>query len=67
MENQLPNLPGTLTIAHIAFASVIGYLDFRYPDIGWQTDYPNLADWYGVFSRRPSMQQTVHSDHSFQL
>ncbi len=67
MENQLPNLPENITIAHIAFASVLGYLDFRYPDIGWQKDYVNLADWYAVFSQRPSMQETVHSDHSFRL
>ncbi|MEO9900299.1 glutathione S-transferase [Nisaea sp.] len=35
-----------------------GYLDFRYPDLGWRENYPALGAWYAKFSERKSMQET---------
>ena len=32
-----------LSLADIAIGCALGYLDFRFPDIAWRTDYPNLA------------------------
>ena len=38
----------------------LGYLDFRFADLNWRTKAPKLADWYAVFSQRPSMLATAH-------
>ncbi len=32
-----------MTLADIAVGCALGYLSFRFPDIGWRTDHPNLA------------------------
>jgi glutathione S-transferase len=32
-----------LTLADIAAGCALGYLDFRFPQIGWRADHPNLA------------------------
>jgi len=42
----------------IAAACALGYLDFRYADMGWRETYPTLAAWYAEFGTRPSMQAT---------
>lgn len=42
----------------IAAACALGYLDFRYADMGWRDNYPTLAAWYAEFGARPSMQAT---------
>ena len=49
-------------IGTIAIACALGYLDFRYSDEGWRDSHPNLSEWYGRFSRRPSMTQTQPGD-----
>jgi glutathione S-transferase len=43
----------------IAAGCALGYLDLRFPDIGWRDAHPALAKWYETFSKRPSMQATV--------
>ncbi|MEP3113338.1 glutathione S-transferase N-terminal domain-containing protein [Nisaea sp.] len=45
----------------VGAACACGYLDFRYPDIGWREDYPALGTWYAKFSERKSMQETQAS------
>src|SRR5690606_9944082 len=42
-----------------AAGCLLGYLDFRHPDIGWRTDRPALAAWYERFAERASMRATV--------
>lgn len=42
----------------VGAACACGYLDFRYPDIGWRESYPALGAWYAKFSERKSMQET---------
>jgi glutathione S-transferase len=32
-----------LSLSDIAVGCALGYLDFRFPQIGWRADYPNLA------------------------
>ena len=46
-------------IGEIALGVVLGYLDFRYADMGWRARYPHTAKWYESFGARPSMQQTM--------
>jgi glutathione S-transferase len=48
------------SLADIAVGSVCGYLLFRFPEIRWQDDYPNLASFYEKLSQRPSFKETPH-------
>lgn len=59
MEKEAATLRGAPTIGHIAFGCALGYLDFRFPDIGWRARRRKLAKWYAAFSQRPSMQATL--------
>jgi glutathione S-transferase len=47
------------TLADIAVGCALGYLDFRYPDIGWRADYPNLAGLAGKLAARQSFIDTA--------
>ncbi|MGZ5091626.1 MAG: glutathione S-transferase family protein [Burkholderiales bacterium] len=49
-------------IAHVTLGVVLGYLDFRYADIDWRARHPRLARWYGSFSARLSMTNTLPED-----
>lgn len=51
-----------LTLAPLAVAAAIGYLNFRMPELGWQKQNKKLARWYKAFEARPSMQATVPKD-----
>jgi len=48
-----------LTLADVAVGSALGYLAFRFADIDWQTQYPNLAKLYEKLMARPSFSETV--------
>lgn len=48
-----------MTLADIATGCVLGYFDFRFPEIDWRTDYPNLAKHFEKMSARPSFQETI--------
>jgi glutathione S-transferase len=47
-----------LSLADIAVGCALGYLDFRFPDIDWRAQYPNLAKLYEKLSQRPSFVDT---------
>jgi hypothetical protein len=42
----------------IAVGCALGYLDFRYSDIGWRERSPSLGRWFEQFSARESMAKT---------
>ncbi len=48
-----------LTLADIAVASALGYVEFRYPDIAWKREHPNLAKLYDKLMQRASFKDTV--------
>jgi glutathione S-transferase len=48
-----------LTLADIAVGCALGYLAFRFADIDWQTQHPNLAKLYEKLMQRPSFADTV--------
>lgn len=59
-ERQAAGWPtGRLDIGVIALASALGYLDLRFPDMGWRDASPGLAAWFAGFDQRPSMRATV--------
>ena len=52
------DLSGPHTIGWITAACTLGYLDFRFPNDGWRTRHPKLAEWYKGVEALPSMQAT---------
>ena len=47
-----------MTLADIAVGCAVGYLLFRFPDIQWQIQYPNLDRLYQKLLQRPSFIET---------
>lgn len=62
MSEQLGDNPwchgNQITLADIAVGCAIGYLLFRFPDVQWQTQYPNLNRLYQKLMQRPSFIET---------
>ncbi|MDX9707403.1 MAG: glutathione S-transferase [Azospira sp.] len=48
-----------ISLADIAVGSALGYLLFRFPDIDWREDHPNLARLHEKLMLRPSFAETV--------
>lgn len=46
-------------LADIATGCALFYLDFRFPDIQWREDYPNLTRLAEKLGKRPSFADTV--------
>ncbi len=47
-----------ITLADIAVGCAVGYLLFRFPEVKWQSEYPNLDRLYQKLLQRPSFIQT---------
>jgi len=47
------------SLADIAVGCALGYLDFRFPQIDWRDDYPNLAKLYEKLMLRQSFIDTA--------
>ncbi len=48
-----------LTLAPVAVACAIGYVNFRLPRVITKDRFPKLIVWFDAFGQRPSMAQTV--------
>jgi glutathione S-transferase len=48
-----------LTLADIAVGCTLSYLDFRYPQIAWRSEHPNLARLNDKLALRPSFVDTA--------
>jgi glutathione S-transferase len=48
-----------ITLADIATGCALGYLLFRFPDLKWQAQHPNLDGLYQKLLQRPSFIETV--------
>ncbi len=48
-----------LSLADIAVGCALGFLDFRFPQIDWRTDHPNLARLVEKLVQRPSFADTL--------
>ncbi len=59
LEAGMDELGPEFGIGQIAVACFLGWMDFRFSDLGWRTDRPGLADWFEGVSERPSMMQTA--------
>lgn len=49
-------------VGHVAIAVSLGYLDFRFPDLGWRDGRAKIAAWHASFAQRPSYQATLPVD-----
>lgn len=47
------------SLADVAVGCALGYLDFRFPEIDWRGDYPNLARLSAKLATRPSFVDTA--------
>ena len=48
-----------MTLADIAVGCALGYMLFRFPNIAWQAQYPNLDTLYQKLMQRPSFAETA--------
>lgn len=59
LEADPPARDGAITIAHIATACALGYLDFRF-DGTWRASYPGLVAWLEDFAGKvPAFGKTT--------
>ncbi|CAM3724035.1 glutathione S-transferase [Polynucleobacter brandtiae] len=47
-----------MTLADVAVGCAVGYLLLRFPQVQWQTQYPNLDRLYQKLLQRPSFMET---------
>ena len=57
-ERNDRELSEPVNLAHLALGSLLGYIDFRWPDRGWRYGFPNLSAWFARLEQRPSFVQT---------
>jgi glutathione S-transferase len=48
-----------LTLADVAVGACLGWLDFRFPQLAWRDDRPNLARLAAKLAERPGFAETV--------
>lgn len=49
----------TFSLADIAVGCALGYLDFRFPELGWRDEFPGLVRLADVLAQRASFAATV--------
>lgn len=59
IETRLETLGDGLTLAQLALAAAVGYLDFRLPQLLRESGCPQLLAWYDGFRTRPAMLLTA--------
>lgn len=57
-EANIAAIDGVVDIGTISVGCGLGYIDFRFADLGWRPSRPKLAAWYAGFGERPSMVAT---------
>ena len=50
---------GQYSLADVSVGCALGWLSFRFPEISWHADYPNLAKLFEKLSERSSFRETV--------
>jgi glutathione S-transferase len=59
LDQEAPALGGMqFGIGHIAIGCSLSYLDFRFADLGWRREHPQIAAWHASFAARPSARAT---------
>jgi glutathione S-transferase len=47
------------SLADVAMGCTLGWISFRFPEIDWRDEHPNLARLFDKLSERPSFKDTV--------
>lgn len=58
IEKAVPANGDRVDIGTITIGCALGYLDFRFPDLGWRKGHEKVAEWFKTFDERPSMKAT---------
>lgn len=61
LEQAQPAFGSQFGIGQVGAACVLGYLDFRFPEIDWRARCPGLKRWFEDASKRASVQSTFPS------
>jgi hypothetical protein len=57
-EHNKSELSGPINLAHLALGSLLGYVDFRWPDHRWREQFSNVSAWFAQLEQRPSFAKT---------
>lgn len=57
-DRWMPLLNGPISMAHVAVAAALGYLEFRHASRDWRPSRPQLSAWETEFAKRPAMVAT---------
>jgi glutathione S-transferase len=57
-EHNQAELFEPIDIAQLALGSLLGYVDFRWPDLGWRARFGNVSAWFAQLEQRPSFVKT---------
>jgi glutathione S-transferase len=57
-EQTIDADPKRVDIGTISLACALGYLDFRFADLGWRASHPGLKGWYEAVAVTPAMEAT---------
>ncbi|MFC7208261.1 glutathione S-transferase C-terminal domain-containing protein [Comamonas endophytica] len=49
-------------IGHLTLVCALGYIDYRFGDLGWRGQAPQLAAWFVRMQQRPSVMATEPVD-----
>ncbi|RAI58334.1 glutathione S-transferase [Roseicella frigidaeris] len=55
LETRAAGFGERVDIGTITIGCTLGWLDFRFGDLGWRQGRPQLAAWFERFAQRPSM------------
>jgi glutathione S-transferase len=58
LETHTAAFADRVDIGTISVGCALGWLDFRFADLGWRHTSPKLATWFANFDERPSMRAT---------
>lgn len=62
LERDHGSLGTSLTLNHVATASALAYLDFRFDTLRWREDRPGLSAWFADFATRPAFIDTAFAE-----
>lgn len=58
LNQDVAMLPEQLTKLHLLIVCACDYLNFRHPDVEWQSKYPSLVDFYRTWAELPALANT---------
>ncbi|MDT8343161.1 MAG: glutathione S-transferase N-terminal domain-containing protein [Thermohalobaculum sp.] len=59
LEADAGALAGPVRADHVAIGCALGYIDFRFGDLGWRSFAPKVGTWFDAFAATPAMAATA--------